>query len=488
MGYRDQRLSPFQTYFQKFITPISEWDVIKYACAELFGPTDSSDLVAAGRKWADEIERLVNKLRFESKLENAGELRLAEVEPHVNALLGKTKTASLSTMPDAITSRDHLLPFRPVCFRGEYMSDDLFIASSFALAFVTSATLMQSRLHWHGRNRQCHAGLIANASTFIWNMALRCQEAIRPVSHMLTAVRLNGPFHIGDFSEENAHWAAYRIGIAATTRLNEGLPIEIRFDFDDDPSRLKSAILESWDACREAMTTWNMPARNKVEAEIVWETRRAEDRREGNLPDGKPMVESGTPAKKRSVEPPDVHRFVSPRANGYYRRICVSGPVSNYKGLQDIETSQSPCKPVMVVLDGILHADVHSQAAMGKEELKGHDELRELMANRDKAKKNNDLPMTQQLTEEIDTLTKQLESSTGVFKKQRDINNPYDKLRPKIHKRIKDACDKLRQAQPPMKELAEHFQLSISSEGGDAFIYRPAGTLPDWKFHLPPNK
>jgi hypothetical protein len=63
----------------------------------------------------------------------------------------------------------------------------------------------------------------------------------------------------------------------------------------------------------------------------------------------------------------------------------------------------------------------------------------------------------------------------------RDLNNPFDKLRPKIHGRLRAVYEAMLKADPPMNKLAEHFELSIGSEGGNAFVYRPAGDPPDWR-------
>jgi hypothetical protein len=76
-------------FFRKFVEePIPEWEFIKYACEKLFGATEANFPNIAGPKWADQLGTLNGRLRFERKLDNAGEMPLAEVKPHIEALLG----------------------------------------------------------------------------------------------------------------------------------------------------------------------------------------------------------------------------------------------------------------------------------------------------------------------------------------------------------------------------------------------------------------
>jgi hypothetical protein len=81
--------------------------------------------------------------------------------------------------------------------------------------------------------------------------------------------------------------------------------------------------------------------------------------------------------------------------------------------------------------------------------------------------------------DEIESIKKQLGSTTGVAGKQRDLNNRIDKLRSGIYGNLKTAYKTLRQAKPPCINLADHFEQSISSESGE-FLYRPAGLMVDW--------
>jgi hypothetical protein len=179
-------------------------------------------------------------------------------------------------MSDDMMSRDGLLPFRPVLFRTEHLSDDLFIAANYAIAFLASAIQIKD-VHWHeigNEESRFAAACMADAANFILKFATSAQAAIRSVSHFLTPVRPDGPFSIGDFSEENAHWVAYRVGVAARTQLWHcaGLP--------SNKEDLSSAILENWIPCRDSMAAWNMPDPRRIEAEIKWEARTADDCRQ----------------------------------------------------------------------------------------------------------------------------------------------------------------------------------------------------------------
>ncbi|HUY32964.1 MAG TPA: hypothetical protein VMV69_09300 [Pirellulales bacterium] len=99
-------------------------------------------------------------------------------------------------------------------------------------------------------------------------------------------------------------------------------------------------------------------------------------------------------------------------------------------------------------------------------------QLRELGADIEQAMKDNDLAELGRLQQEHDDLVTHLTTATGIGGKDRDMNNPLDKLRPRIFGTLGTAYKKLRSSKPPMKELADHFESSISSEG-PTFIYRP---------------
>jgi hypothetical protein len=75
-----------------------------------------------------------------------------------------------------------------------------------------------------------------------------------------------------------------------------------------------------------------------------------------------------------------------------------------------------------------------------------------------------------------------LASSLGLNRRARDLNNPFDKLRPAIFNTLRTAFGTLRKK--GLSNLADHLENSISSQI-DSFVYRSAGTCPPWRFDLP---
>jgi hypothetical protein len=114
--------------------------------------------------------------------------------------------------------------------------------------------------------------------------------------------------------------------------------------------------------------------------------------------------------------------------------------------------------------------------------------LRELRADQVKAQEENNTVEADTIQAEIDQMVRILRSAQGLGGKLRDLNNRFDKLRPKIHGRLRTVYEAMRRADPPMNKLAEHFDLSISCEGGSGFIYRPAGDPPPWQFRRATEK
>lgn len=168
---------------------------------------------------------------------------------------------------------------------------------------------------------------------------------------------------------------------------------------------------------------------------------------------------------------------------------------ANLKGFAQIhQLIRSPNVPVPMVelfggvTDPRIAADAHS-----RQPISDNQALRELW-NRSEALKgeleraitDNDTVEASHCREEIDAIEGQLKQATGIGGKARDLNNPADKLRGTIHGTIRRAIKKLREAQPVMNELADHFEGSISSEGA-AYVYRPANTVPAWVLDPPPK-
>jgi hypothetical protein len=81
---------------------------------------------------------------------------------------------------------------------------------------------------------------------------------------------------------------------------------------------------------------------------------------------------------------------------------------------------------------------------------------------------------------QLDELTAHLLPAIGLQGKARDMNNLTDKLRPKIWGRINTVNEKLRQAMPPMPNMAKHFEECITSTT-DGFLYNPPAPVPQWQ-------
>jgi hypothetical protein len=113
-------------------------------------------------------------------------------------------------------------------------------------------------------------------------------------------------------------------------------------------------------------------------------------------------------------------------------------------------------------------------------------EMRELQNDLTKARKNNDHGEVERVEREIEKLQRHVLQAKGLGGRKRDLNNPYDKLRPRIYSQLQDVYAAMRKAKPPMLKLAEHFELAISSEGGNAYIYRPGPLAPSW--NKPPEE
>jgi hypothetical protein len=191
-----------------------------------------------------------------------------------------------------------------------------------------------------------------------------------------------------------------------------------------------------------------------------------------------------------AASPPAEQWVFAPSGNGYFiAGLGESGHLGRYKGLADIaRLIRTPGKPVPILeligADIRLKTDRRSRQptvdAQGVQDILA--QLAELRADRGRAQAANNLAEADAVQTEIEKLESYLAAAAGVKGKVRDLNNLYDKLRPKIHGRLGTAYKAMRAATPPMKNLADHFDLSISAEAGSGFVYRPAGAPPPWKF------
>jgi hypothetical protein len=107
-----------------------------------------------------------------------------------------------------------------------------------------------------------------------------------------------------------------------------------------------------------------------------------------------------------------------------------------------------------------------------------HKSLAETRDDLEEAERENDVVEAGHCREEIQNLQVQLKHAVGLGGKPRDLNQD-DKLRPMVYGTLTTAYKKLRDANPTMSEVADHFEASISSESG-AFVYFPAQSAPAW--------
>ena len=82
-----------------------------------------------------------------------------------------------------------------------------------------------------------------------------------------------------------------------------------------------------------------------------------------------------------------------------------------------------------------------------------------------------------ELESELTELEEAAKGMRGLNGKPRDLNNPNDRLRSTIHKRLNRVYDKLRERMP---RLVEHFGLSCGASGGNGFVCTPAALNITW--------
>jgi hypothetical protein len=202
------------------------------------------------------------------------------------------------------------------------------------------------------------------------------------------------------------------------------------------------------------------------------------------------------PALQPRPAPPPEQWCFAPSGNGYLvAGFGESGHLSGYKGLSNIAALiKTPGVAVpmldLVGADRQLKADRRSrQSALDVQGLQQvAEQLQELRTDLERAQKDNNSVEADLARVEIERLEAFLRSAQGIRGKARDLNDVFNKLRPKIHGRLQTVYQAMQAANPPMNELAKHFELSISAEGGSGFIYRPAGDPPAWQFHRSSQK
>jgi hypothetical protein len=132
--------------------------------------------------------------------------------------------------------------------------------------------------------------------------------------------------------------------------------------------------------------------------------------------------------------------------------------------------------------DDRIAADRHSRQPALDEmaKTKCQEQLGELEDDIARAKQNNNSAEQERLEKEKLELVSWFEAATGIGGRDRDMNDPTARFRPAIHGALRRAYDVLRKAAPPLSELADHLEKSISSKGA-TFSYAPT-PLPDWSF------
>lgn len=107
--------------------------------------------------------------------------------------------------------------------------------------------------------------------------------------------------------------------------------------------------------------------------------------------------------------------------------------------------------------------------------------LHEIDVEMERARKQNDEAELGRLVGEREQIVAHAAAAVGLGGRPRDLNSFIAKHRPKVHSALKRAYAKLRKAEPPMRNLADHFEKHISADGA-TFVYDPA-PIPHWSFH-----
>jgi hypothetical protein len=296
-----------------------------------------------------------------------------------------------------------------------------------------------------------------------------------------------------------------RVGVALRTLYGHGcLPPPLRGRTLEDalalfPSYPEGAITSARDRQFVSSVRQALPALRELDAQLAdWLDQLASAPLSviNAIVNQPPEGESERDGKEPICPPPSDEWIFAPSGNGYFvAGFGESGHLSGYKGLSDIaRLIETPGKAVSMldleVADLQLRSDRRSrQPSLDMMELQEVEErLRELRADLDRAQKENNSVMADSTRAQIEQLESSLSSAKGLGRKVRDLNNHHDKLRPKIHGRLRTVYEAMQKADPPMNRLAEHFELSISCEGGSGFVYRPAGNRPPWRFQRTSEK
>jgi hypothetical protein len=158
-----------------------------------------------------------------------------------------------------------------------------------------------------------------------------------------------------------------------------------------------------------------------------------------------PLHAEAAREKRRPDQPPNEQWVFAPSGNGYIiKGFGESGHMSGYKGLDVIaRLIRMPRQAVpvfeLVGANDRIKADRRSpQRALDAEaKRKIKEQLAEHQADLDRARRENDTVEADIAEKEIEALKRQGLRATGLGGKDRDLNNPYDKLRPMIFNQLR---------------------------------------------------
>ena len=170
------------------------------------------------------------------------------------------------------------------------------------------------------------------------------------------------------------------------------------------------------------------------------------------------------------------------------------GPVPKRKGFDHIAMLvKNPKQPVLMraLLQGentATAADPQSRQPALDEQARRelYQRLQEVKGDLERARGENDSVEQHHCEDEIAKLNGELKAAVGLGGRDRDLNSEADRLRPSVRANLARAYRALREAVPPMKELADHFEAAISAEGA-TYVYRPVGNSPAWSSDPPPE-
>jgi hypothetical protein len=221
------------------------------------------------------------------------------------------------------------------------------------------------------------------------------------------------------------------------------------------------------------------------------------------LPDSKITPDDGSGRSQGEVTEPV--RLPSPPADvDYVFRLCgnmyeISGFGErgyircDLKGLRQIqrviEAAGKPVSMQELVTGGVderIHADKRSQQPVLDEEAISaiREKRADLQEELENAREMGNVAEQERAQSELEALDAEVGRALSLRGRSRDMNNAWDKLRPSIHASLKRAYEAMRNANPPLSKIAEHFELAICSEGG-AFVYRSDRSTIRWKINSP---